>query len=861
MDKGKARGSRGGSDDEVEEGQIVASPLTFNNNTMAKDSNTPSRRSKSKSPNRKRGSRSKSASREHGSRRHRSHSRERRRRRSASRSGSRSPSRSPYNGPVIKDFRTRGGYRPFNRGFSARGRRPFARRGFIPHHHYSRRHHSRSRSRSRSKSRSPRRSPLRDRFVEPIASGSGTRNVEDISSVFDPKPDTEQLNPADIKKKQEEANLGFLAMLEKRRETAKMIPIKISTQSLDDAKNHGFVSTFAAVGTPDSQSKHALSVDLENDGWQVVDDAKDDHHSKDRTPSKDRRKNSESGSSKKKKKSKRDSSSSEESDDQRSKSKDRKKRDKKKKRKKAKKHRKHSDSSSDSEDDEDRARNKSKKKRKSSIKIEEDPSVNEDADSTAEATLLNDGPEAVVKKKGKHSKRGKRHHSFSSDSDSDEKGSKRKHKKKHRKSKRSKKRRRHTSSESTSSDSSDSSDSMDDKKKSHKKKKHHRKSKKSKSKRSESSEKQSSEGDQASSVDGQAGGDVSAPPLIASTGASIQFTSTQPVIQYAENSRQGPDPELLANEYEQFMSQVEAPPQENDSSKNDNLSSSERRALEKQKRIEISQREKDEALSGPSSSYYSSHKSDKREKDSDKVDIKSEDRSPRRSSKESSEGSAKKEKEGRRQSRETEEKKITAKDLLERVKNKKQDGDVKSDKRDSKSSLDSKVIIGKMKSSKRSFTRKPEDPGAKAAERINSDYLWYQHYYATSYNLDHYSASYSAYYTMVTSGDYAQSDITAWMEQQGYSYPSVYDANGALIPHTSLPTDALADTITVKLENGSADTNGHACEPAQAIGVLVPSVPNSANEVCLCFLFLLCHSHSFLFVCSDVVQQLRQVEQ
>lgn len=58
------------------------------------------------------------------------------------------------------------------------------------------------------------------------------------------------------------------------------------------------------------------------------------------------------------------------------------------------------------------------------------------------------------------------------------------------------------------------------------------------------------------------------------------------------------------------------------------------------------------------------------------------------------------------------------------------------------------------------------------------DYSWYYQYYMNSYGLDHYSATahaaaaYYAHYIMVTSADYSTADLSAWMQQQGYTFNS-----------------------------------------------------------------------------------------
>lgn len=135
-------------------------------------------------------------------------------------------------------------------------------------------------------------------------------------------------------------------------------------------------------------------------------------------------------------------------------------------------------------------------------------------------------------------------------------------------------------------------------------------------------------------------------------------------------------------------------------------------------------------------------------------------------------------------------KKKTAKELLERVKQK------KSEKRDDEGEKHYKYDkkshhIGKLKKPlKKSYLNKSDGSlitaNADSTQNINYvskpmtldmnyDYNWYYQYYLSHYNLDQYSASaasaaaaYYAHYSMLTSIDYQKSDFDKWITQKGY---------------------------------------------------------------------------------------------
>ena len=116
--------------------------------------------------------------------------------------------------------------------------------------------------------------------------------------------------------------------------------------------------------------------------------------------------------------------------------------------------------------------------------------------------------------------------------------------------------------------------------------------------------------------------------------------------------------------------------------------------------------------------------------------------------------------------------------------------------------LNDKIVIGKMKQSRKPGRR--EDKSTPLD--MNQDYGWYQQHYANSYAMDPYTAAYYAQYAMVTSGDYTNPDITAWLQGYGFAYDPNNTASMPLLP----PTDA--------------DANSN------QISVLVSDVPGAAVE-------------------------------
>lgn len=166
----------------------------------------------------------------------------------------------------------------------------------------------------------------------------------------------------------------------------------------------------------------------------------------------------------------------------------------------------------------------------------------------------------------------------------------------------------------------------------------------------------------------------------------------------------------------------------------------------------------------------------------------------------------------------SEDKKMTAKELLERVKRKREkegggnEGPKPKDKeKESKSVVPSKVALGRIAKSKKILPR-PSRPNKKQTADLDSDYAWYQQYYVNTYNLDAYTAAYSAYYAMVTGGDYNQDELNVWMKQQGYSEAMFYNVHEkpmeTIVSQLLQPSEvAIAEEISVLVANIPEDVN------------------------------------------------------
>jgi hypothetical protein len=130
----------------------------------------------------------------------------------------------------------------------------------------------------------------------------------------------------------------------------------------------------------------------------------------------------------------------------------------------------------------------------------------------------------------------------------------------------------------------------------------------------------------------------------------------------------------------------------------------------------------------------------------------------------------------------------------------------------------SKVMVGKIAKSKKNLPR-PSRSNKKQSADLNSDYSWYEQYYVNTYSLDPYSAAYSAYYAMVTGGDYDQEELSLWMQQQGYSEAMFFNGQEKEKPTVSTSDASESTEIAKPLE-----------EP-QAISVIVPNVHDDVNAM------------------------------
>ncbi|KAI1289782.1 hypothetical protein HDE_08932 [Halotydeus destructor] len=189
--------------------------------------------------------------------------------------------------------------------------------------------------------------------------------------------------------------------------------------------------------------------------------------------------------------------------------------------------------------------------------------------------------------------------------------------------------------------------------------------------------------------------------------------------------------------------------------------------------------------------------------------------------------------EAQRKSKKTDDHKPTAKELLERKRLK--NGDLKPENNEpgkvfaESQPFDPKSVIGKVKMAKKSFVSKRKNKEEKP--NLNSDYSWYQQYYANSYGLDAYSSAYSAYYTLVTCGDYSQKDLSEWMQQIGYTQPTFYDAHGDVKKEWSHYLDQHHKNGPVKVDTEEGEIKDEQEEVQRLITVNVPNVPSMANEM------------------------------
>lgn len=168
-------------------------------------------------------------------------------------------------------------------------------------------------------------------------------------------------------------------------------------------------------------------------------------------------------------------------------------------------------------------------------------------------------------------------------------------------------------------------------------------------------------------------------------------------------------------------------------------------------------------------------------------------------------------------------KKLTAKELIERKRQRMSEG--VADRQSTNGTFDPKSMIGKIKMAKKSFVRRKVTQSE--TPNLNADYDWYCQYYATYYAMDPYTAAYSAYYTMATSTDYTQQDLTSWSQQFGY-VPITSDtfdwAQAQPLMHNANNVDPAVDGS--KPSEAVPDSNN-----AQAIPVNVDVVPSAAKEV------------------------------
>ncbi|CAG2162500.1 unnamed protein product [Oppiella nova] len=183
-------------------------------------------------------------------------------------------------------------------------------------------------------------------------------------------------------------------------------------------------------------------------------------------------------------------------------------------------------------------------------------------------------------------------------------------------------------------------------------------------------------------------------------------------------------------------------------------------------------------------------------------------------------------------------KKTTAKELLERVKQRKdsnKDSKETTDKDDSHRSkrlpqtakippnkkwlTRSKTVTANADSTQNTFVSQPMKLD------MNFDYNWYYNYYMSSmYALGQYpqapdptlSSAYYAQYSMATSNDYNPTDLTNWMTQKGYTL----DSTNSWIPNQS------AENVT---ENSSKSQESQSCVESSALE-LNPTLTSDRND-------------------------------
>ncbi len=249
-----------------------------------------------------------------------------------------------------------------------------------------------------------------------------------------------------------------------------------------------------------------------------------------------------------------------------------------------------------------------------------------------------------------------------------------------------------------------------------------------------------------------------------------------------------------------------------DDSEEDLVTPSERRAIERMKKQHLQtldeneeHRKHEDMKSVPLSTYYSAKKQNKsspahKTEDSEKL-TKSKSRSESEPYHKTNEISISIGERINKHDSQTEntpkadDKKKTARELLERVKQKKhssKESDPNNNKEDSINNKRS-LHIGKMKKpQKKSLLNSSKTSSITTANAdstqnafvsqpmkldMNFDYNWYYNYYMNTYAMGPYSAAnsslasaYYAQYAMLTSYDYNHPDLSNWMQQRGYTF-------------------------------------------------------------------------------------------
>ncbi|CAG2100665.1 unnamed protein product, partial [Medioppia subpectinata] len=274
----------------------------------------------------------------------------------------------------------------------------------------------------------------------------------------------------------------------------------------------------------------------------------------------------------------------------------------------------------------------------------------------------------------------------------------------------------------------------------------------------------------------------------------------------------------------------------------DLMTSSERRAIEKMKKKghnydeNVDNKKHDDLKSAPMSAYYSAkvqksspiHRSNESEKYESKSSKTNESENyhkmneislniseQRSHSSHSSEKSHSKDRSHEEKKRTT-----TAKELLERVKQKKDSNKESKDSGDRDDSHRSKRLPQTAKiphkkwlsRAKSSVTTANADSTQQAFVSqpmkldMNFDYNWYYNYYMNSmYGLGQYpqvndpslTSAYYAQYSMATSYDYSQNDVTEWMAQRGLTLDStnVLPQNDANTDESAVKSEGLPTTV------------------------------------------------------------------